>query len=259
MKTSLENLGFQVLLPDDLAAGLEPSLTYAERAASIRRICCRAIRESDAIVVNLATYGLDSAWEIGFAEALGKPIIGYNRSDELMPIARKVNKRFYLDNFMHGWDRAHTSQSLDALAQMCQGKGVYLFCPYANTEAIAAVKASEVNRVASTLIISNERLGLDANDPRAYSGKARSRAIQFLRQADVILAVLPRYGMDTAWKMGYAAALDKELIGWITAEFGDESSEADYLDHWMHGWRKKPVVGTIGDLARMVRGHADPA
>jgi nucleoside 2-deoxyribosyltransferase len=71
----------------------------------------------------------------------------------------------------------------------------------------------------------------------------------------VILAVRPRYGMDTAWKMGFAAALNKELIGWVTDAFGGEYSESDYLDHWMHGWRKKPVVSTISDLATFVRGR----
>jgi nucleoside 2-deoxyribosyltransferase len=206
------------------------------------------------VIVNLATYGLDSAWEMGYAEATNKIVIGYDRSEELLATPRIVNKRFYRDNFMHGWEEAYTSTSLDDISRRCDGKVVYLFCPYKNEEAIRLVKKSRVGSVANTLIISNERLGLDPTNPRGYSRKARASAIQFLHQADVILAVLPRYGMDTAWKMGFAAALNKELIGWITDAFGNESSEADYIEHWMHGWRKKPIVSTIGDLAMFIRG-----
>lgn len=80
--------------------------------------------------------------------------------------------------------------------------------------------------------------------------------MQFLGECEIILAVLPRYGMDTAWKLGYGAAINKEVVGWITDDFGSERSEADFLDHWMHGWRKKPVVGSMADLAVFVNGVA---
>jgi predicted acylesterase/phospholipase RssA/nucleoside 2-deoxyribosyltransferase len=254
IKMALENHGFEVKLPDDLASDLSPGLASTERAAHIQRICCEAIAESDVVAVNLDSYGLDSAWEMGYAEANEKLIIGLDRSEDLLGVARKVNKRLYRDNFMHGWDRAYTSPHLDQIARRCAGKVVYLFCPYKNEDAIKLIQESSVSSSSADLIISNQRLGLDPEKPRGYSREARGRAIQFLRQADVILTVLPRYGMDTAWKLGYAEALGKELIGWNATEFGGETSEANYLDHWMHGWRKKPVVSTIADLARFVRG-----
>jgi len=65
----------------------------------------------------------------------------------------------------------------------------------------------------------------------------------------MVVAVLPRYGMDSAWKLGYAAALGKPIIGWL-AEDDDHTGtiEAHALDHWMHGWRDKTLI-TSGFLA----------
>jgi nucleoside 2-deoxyribosyltransferase len=255
-KLALERYAFDVRMPDDLVGRLDPSLTPAGRSSTIRKICCDAINDSDVVVVNLDTYGLDSAWEMGYAEALGKPIVGHNRSDELIDPTRVVNKRLFIDNYMHGWDTHFTSADLDEIASRCAGKVVYLFCPYKNEVAIDAVCNSSVGRESERIIVSNRDLGIDPTNSTTYSWRVRKRAMQFVSECEVILAVLPRYGMDTAWKLGYGAALHKEVVGWIANDFGSERSEADFLDHWMHGWRKKPVVGSMADLATYVRGVA---
>ena len=254
VKAALEAKGVTVYLPDDLVTGAGVQVAGAARAAEIQRLCCEAISACDVMAVNLDSYGLDSAWEMGYAEALGKPIVGYNRSDELLDARRIVNKWPYVDNFMHGWHEDNVFRDLDEVAGMAHGRTVYLFCPYRNGAAIEEVAASSVAKTARRLIISNRDLGVNPDDPGTYIWRTRKRAVQLLGEADLILVVLPRYGMDTAWKMGYAAALGKDIVGWLTDDFGRERSNADFLDHWMHGWRKKPVVSTIDDLTSMVVG-----
>ncbi|MGR3871413.1 TIR domain-containing protein [Streptomyces graminifolii] len=254
VKAALERHKFSVRLPDDLTVDMDPLLDAVGQAAEIRRLCCAAIEESDVVAVNLHAYGLDSAWEMGYAEALRKPIIGFNQSDELLDVKRIVNKWLYHDNFMHGWDEAFHSADLDEVIERCAGKVTYLFCPYKNEAALRIIGASTLESMAKKLIISNRDLGIDPQSPATYSWRARKRAIQLLRESEIILTVLPRYGMDTAWKLGYAAALKKRHIGWVTEDFGSERSQADFLDHWMHGWRKKPVVSSIQDLATFIKG-----
>ena len=254
MKSDLERHGCTVLLPDELAAGL-PSTDSISRAKSIRDVCCEAIKRADFILVNVSTYGLDSAWEMGFAEGIKKQIIGYDVAGGLMPIKRTVNKRLYRDNFMHGWDEAYISEDLEEIARKCKGKKVYLFCPYANTEAIERVRKT-VGPLAADLILSNERLNLDAQESVGYSDANRNRALQFAQQSDIILTVLPRYGMDTAWKLGYVNAHSKTVIGWLASEFGENDSLADFTDHWMHGWRRKLVASQMSQLVAIIHGYS---
>lgn len=97
--------GPQVFLPDPLAEAarlkaicarhgltglfpLDSDLDLADlspplRALEIKRANCRLIRDCDAVIADMSPFrgpGMDqgTAYEIGYAEALGKPVFGYS-------------------------------------------------------------------------------------------------------------------------------------------------------------------------------------
>lgn len=246
----LEHHGITVKMPSELMA----RQGGVDSAAKIREICCEAISSVNVVVVDLESYGLDSAWEMGYAEALGTRIIGYGRSAEIIDNPRIVNKRYNYENFMHGWDSHYSSDRLDVIAERCRGKVVYLSCPYRNDAAISTIRDSAVVALAKRVIFSKDLLGLDAANPRSYSWRARQQAVRLIKECDMVLTVLPRYGMDTAWKIGYAMGIDREIVGWVTEDFGESESFATFLDHWMHGWKQKSWITNPQDLASFIRG-----
>jgi nucleoside 2-deoxyribosyltransferase len=85
-----------------------------------------AIQSSKILVVDLDKYGLDTAWEVGYAEGLGKRVIGYNEDEGATTNERFINRRIYSDNFMHGWQNQTIFSDLTELANHCQGKIVYI-------------------------------------------------------------------------------------------------------------------------------------
>lgn len=75
--------GLTGTFPLDVALALD-GLSPADQALAIKNENCRLIRECSAVVADMTPFrgpGMDqgTAYEIGFAEALGKPVFGYTR------------------------------------------------------------------------------------------------------------------------------------------------------------------------------------
>lgn len=87
-----QTFGFEGLFPLDAAA--PPDLTRAEHAAWISRANQAAIRSADMVMANLADFrgvgepDSGTAFEVGFAAALGKDIWAYRDHD--VPLLRHV-------------------------------------------------------------------------------------------------------------------------------------------------------------------------
>jgi predicted nucleotide-binding protein/nucleoside 2-deoxyribosyltransferase len=250
----LERYGIAVNMPSQLAR-IDPSMSVRERSVMLRGICCRAIRESDLVVVDLDSYGLDSAWEMGFAEASGVRILGVSSNAEAVDEERLVNKRPYHENPMHGWDQSFVSRDLDQIAQRCEDKIVYLCCPLRTTDVIETVRESAIGRSARRLIVSMDFLTF-GQEPRDYAWRSRTATLRHIQESDVLLTILPRYGMDTAWLLGYAKACGKETVGWVGPVSESATSRAQFLDHWTHGWKQKTWVTDLRDLAALIKGLA---
>jgi hypothetical protein len=60
--------------------------------------------------------------------------------------------------------------------------------------------------------------------------------------------------MDTAWKLGYAAGIETETIGWLSTDSTGPVAQAQIFDHWMHGWKHKGWVAGLLDLVAIVTG-----
>ncbi|MFT4176396.1 MAG: nucleoside 2-deoxyribosyltransferase [Luteolibacter sp.] len=73
-------LGIHALIPIDNDIG---ATSPAEMSREIFEANVKMIREADAVIANLSPFRGPSAdagtvWEVGFAHALGKPVIGYS-------------------------------------------------------------------------------------------------------------------------------------------------------------------------------------
>jgi len=245
--------GVQVNMPVDLVAEYARGGGQAS-AKMIRTVCNQAILESSVVVVDLDTYGLDSAWEMGFAEAQRIPVVGFSRDEGVIVNARPVHLRKYDGNFMHGWDEHEAFDDLESLEPHCDGKVVYVCGSFRNDAAMEELRGSQLARSAKRLILPRDLFYLGQSFPKDYPWRARDQNVRMLRDADVALVILPRYGMDTSWQLGYACGTGKTIIGWITSDIGPEVAEAPVWDHWMHAWKEKLTVTNLTELAAVILG-----
>ncbi len=251
-KASLENHGIRVNVPEDLVKQRIGS--GALTAVKIRSICIEALESSSAIVVDLDTYGLDSAWEIGYAEGLGRQVFGFSRDQAKIVDHREVNHKLFNESFMHGWDQFLLTDDLDRLAAHCSSKSVHVCGSFSHKEAFDRIRSSNLERKASKLVLPKDLIDLGGSFPKDYPWSARELAIQLLAECDVALVLLPRYGMDTSWQIGYATALGKDIVGWKTEDIAEPVKDGSIWDHWMHCWKEKVTVPSLRELGAVVLG-----
>ncbi len=168
---------------------------------------------------------------------------------------RTPPRKLYVENFMHG--RSESNTSLDQLMPACRGKVVYVSGSFRNEQAMQQLKQSALREIASRVIFPKDLIDLGKTFPHHYPWEAREQAIGLLAAADVVLVILPRYGVDTSWQVGYASALNKPLLGWVTAPTGNEVENAPIWDHWMHGWKEKLTTTRLSEVAAVIRGFFD--
>jgi len=221
----------------------------------IRSICMNAIIASDGMIVDADYYGLDTAWEIGFADGLGKFVTGLNESLSLMSESRLIHRRVYSDNFMHGWSRQTVFDKIEDIGSACSEKTVYICGPFHN-DLLSQIKDGLLGK-AKRVVFPRDFVPEEVSMPRDYPLNARTHAINQIDACDVLLVVLPRYGMDSAWQIGYATAKNKEIVG---LRLKDDNNIGDYKslwDHWMHGWREKDIVTGAPKLCAMMKGFIE--
>lgn len=251
-KDNLHRHGIKVNLPHNLVLD-QIHDTRNMTSENIRKICIQAINNSNMIVVDLDAYGLDSAWEIGYAESKNIPVIGVSRDGNLYR-KRPVNCRLYEENFMHGWPNKIIKNKLNELKEYCVGKKVCICSPFKNEAAMKSLRNSTLSRVADKFILPMDTPEISPTSLKHYPMRARNHTIDLMKDSDVALVVLPRYGMDTAWQIGYAYGEGKTIIGWQAPEYGVPIKESSILDHWMHGWGEKPKIIGLDKLAALIVG-----
>lgn len=254
LKTALMHAGFVVKLPFEEVS--EGRITGgADQPDAIRSVCIQAIKESQLVVVDLDTYGLDTAWEIGYAEGLGKRVVGYNEDVFLAADERPINRRRYEHNFMHGWERQAIFARIEDASPACVGKTVYVVGAFANAELESALNDTLVAS-AGRVIFPKHHIDNQNRLPKDYPLAERGETNRLLEDADVILVVLPRYGMDSSWQIGFATAKEKTIIGVVLKDDGVELGKQSYWDHWMHAWKSKVRTTGVSDLCSVLRGFA---
>ncbi len=74
-----QNLNCEVFLPHDFVPNGIPKEKFP-REVFLK--CVEFMNKSDLIVANVGNYGKDTAWEIGYCHANGKPVIALAKTDE---------------------------------------------------------------------------------------------------------------------------------------------------------------------------------
>jgi predicted nucleotide-binding protein/nucleoside 2-deoxyribosyltransferase len=244
--------GIDVLLPREL---VEDNPKYKNgnlpSPSVIRDICREAIDASTHLVVDVAHYGQDSAWEIGYADAVGREVLGVGDGGRGVIHARTFQRREYHHNFMHGWDSLTVHEDLNSVSKAIEGKCVHVCGSFANEQAMDMIRASGLLRSAREVILPVDIVGMRHQwseiDTRSGGIEPRREAIRLLERCDIALVILPRYGMDTAWQIGHASGLGKQIIGWEAPPFGRAISRGLASDHWMHAWPlRQTFLGATG-------------
>jgi DNA-binding NtrC family response regulator/nucleoside 2-deoxyribosyltransferase len=239
--------GFFATLPTEEIA--RRKLQEGKDGENIRAVCMDAIKTTDHVVVHLDTYGLDTAWEIGYAEGLGKEIIGLNEDPHLLEAARTVRRKLYAKNFMHGWEGQKIFTSIDSLAKACENELVYVAGSFRNPALEQLEKSRRFHDSAKKVFF-----------PRIYARDKsvgdRTRTNADLEESSIVVIVLPRYGMDTSWQIGFATAKEKQLVGIMLGDDkGRETEQSMLWDHWMHDWNGKTIVYSLNELCSCLRSR----
>lgn len=216
----------------------------------VRDVCIEAINRADGIVVDIDHYGLDTAWELGYAEGLGKYIFGLNHDVSLRNNARPINRRSYKENFMHGWTSQKIYSDIESVRGLLSGKTIYTCGSFSNAH-IEEVK-SGLKGYAKRVIFPKDYLPENQGFPSDYPLRTRADAINQLEQSDVIIVALPRCGMDSSWQTGYATAKNKTIVGVLLPDDGKNSDSKTPWDHWMHGWHEKDMLTGRAKLAATI-------
>lgn len=234
---ALRESGFHVFVPADEVERVFGTPSPIDEDARVRDICIEGIERCDVMVVNVDRYGLDSAWEIGYADGRGKPVVGFNREINLKTIQRAVNRRPFLENFMHGWQGQGTFDSFATLLEAFPTSSLYICGPFDNPS-LPQLREAATQR-AERIIFPEEYVPEGPHD--RFPAGTRDTAINQLNDSDVVVVLLPRYGMDTTWQIGYATARGKKIVGLLTTDDGIETSMFSLWEHWMHGWWEKDI------------------
>lgn len=222
-------------------------------SVKIRTVCMEAIKKSQILIVDLDKYGLDTAWELGYAEGLGKRVVGYNEDEGATTNERFINRRTYDHNFMHGWQTQTITSSLDELATYCKEKTVYVCGAFSN-DSVDSIHESKINETAKKVIYPKEYFDAQGKMPSDYPSAERAETNKLLKSADIVAVMLPRYGMDASWQIGYATALGKEIVGIVLSDDSKELDKASFWDHWMHGWKNKLRATGTSELCEILTG-----
>ncbi|MCP5428652.1 MAG: nucleoside 2-deoxyribosyltransferase [Chromatiaceae bacterium] len=252
---TIESLGILPLVPYDVVSS-KNLIEGVSDARKIRNVCIEAINKSQLIVVDLDKYGLDTAWESGYAEGKGIRVIGYNEDEGATTNERFINRRTYDQNFMHGWQSQVIFDDLEPLANFCRDRIVYICGSFSN-QSVEQLRSSALESESERVIYPKEYVDTQNLLPNDYPFAERAETNRLLESSDVVVVMLPRYGMDASWQIGYATALGKEVVGILLTDDAKEFGKASFWDHWMHGWKSKLRATGTYQLMEIINGIND--
>lgn len=252
VRSRLAGHGVSTILPGELASRA-PRGTEQRRA--VRQACIDAIVGCDSVLVDLDRYGMDTAWEIGYAEAIGKRVFGLSVDGHIgSSVKSSVSRREFRDNIMHGWDDQEVVASIKDLERVVEGRAVHVCGPFANEAALTNVRNSGLGSRARKMVLPGDILSIRESQ-RDRPWIARNEAIGELEGCDLAVVLLPRYGMDTSWQIGYATGTGMDVVGLHDVADRVTKVESSIWEHWMHGWSEKVHLVSLADAAAIAQGE----
>jgi mutator protein MutT len=206
-------------------------------------------------------YGMDSAWELGFAERAGKRIVGLSLDHHRLNSPNQLKAHTVWDYWMHGWHEHLRLNDLRKAANHLQSKTVYLSIPVRCTkeiELIGSVFQDYARRVYHPLSLLDAKFRESAKE---LWHAARHLCIEAIEASDVFVTYMDYYGMDSAWELGFAERAGKQIIGLsLDAEKLDQRRHLraqTVWDYWMHGWKEHTVVQGLEMLENLLNCAQD--
>ena len=239
---TLENSGYLTHLPAELCK----EENIIGDSVGIRHRCIDAIENSDIIVVNIDNYGMDSSWEIGYAEKAGKKIIGLSLDPQELNTPRITKPQTAWDHWMHGWKEHTIVHGFNYIAEFLETNSIYLSIPI-KYETISSVIKENIEPHVKKLFTPLDILRNDFNDNKKETWyHARHRCISAIEDSETVIVYLDNYGMDSSWEIGYAEKAGKKIIG-LSLDPQELNTPRitkpqTAWDHWMHGWKEHTVV-----------------
>lgn len=225
------------------------SLTFAERCTSVERLPLRGARLDDRpaqrCLDRLARRMLQappsSGWGESSAIVEGEDVrlVAVDKPDEI--------RTEPLGEVLHDIDRTGEMQAVPPRSGAGRGKkrkarNVFL--------AVRMARPTETDLLEETLTAAGATVTrpdqIVFEHQREPQPVIRRAVMDAIEAADVMIVNLRQYGLDCAWKLGYADAMDVPVIGW--SDGGRAASEERivkrhlYDDCPMHGWDELPRV-----------------
>ncbi|HEV7743389.1 MAG TPA: nucleoside 2-deoxyribosyltransferase [Pyrinomonadaceae bacterium] len=254
---ALTQLGNTVYLPADLCS----SEDEVGDSKTIRRKCIEAIESADAVLCFLDDYGMDCAWELGYAEKAKKKIIGLSLDHYRLNSARISKPQSVDDYWMHGWQEHVTIAGFEPLHSRIRSKTVYLSIPVRRKEAILQIQEAlepYADKLHTPLTIMNCDL---LSTARESWHVARHNCIEAIEQSQIVIVYVDDYGMDSAWELGYAERAGKEILG-LSLDTAERHRmrvlrPQTVWDYWMHGWKEHSIVQGLAMLSDLFDNSKD--
>lgn len=249
---ALADLGNTVYLPQDFCKEEDENGDHR----TIRKKCIESIENAHIFLMYLDEYGMDSSWELGYAEKAGKKIIGLSLDSQKLNTPKIPNPRKAWDNWMHGWHDREVINLLTDLTDKISDKKVYFSVPIRLKENITLLE-NQLRPYCKKIYFPWDIEDINIlSTPRQNWINYRLKCINAIEDSEVFLMNLNDYGMDSSWELGYAEKAGKQIIG---LNLNNEKICTQNIlkpklvwDNWMHGWREKSIIHGIDMLGNLL-------
>ena len=221
-----------------------------------RHKCIEAIEDSDVFVMYLDDYGMDSAWELGYAEKAGKKIIGLSLDSNKLNTPKAPKPQTIWNHWMHGWKENMIIKEIEELYPYAKSRKVYLSIPVRYKREISVI-SNKLKRYVDKIYTPTNIINTEIRQlPKEAWYQYRHKCIEAIEDSDVFVMYLDDYGMDSAWELGYAEKAGKKIIGLNLDSNKLNTPKAlkpqTIWNHWMHGWKEHMIIHNIYNLIKVL-------
>ncbi|HYK05831.1 MAG TPA: nucleoside 2-deoxyribosyltransferase [Thermoanaerobaculia bacterium] len=240
VKKAALRAGVEVFVPGDI----DPDNT----SLAVRDACIGALSSVDVVIVSLDCYGMDTAWEIGFAAAREIPTVGVFEDVERRQAERQVRGGEIANHWMHDWARKPVAHRPDDLLRICSESRFASLYVSSSTKELS--RADSVMSVLAGLepprrvVTSRDVIhGFEKLSRAEYPPVLRDRCVEALRAANAVVVDAIDLAMNSSWEVGFADGLGTPVVGAAFLPAPTKNDVRLHLsDYWTHGWTRDNVV-----------------
>lgn len=240
-----------------------------ENQKNIREKCIDAIDKSDIFLLFINDYGMDSAWELGYAERSKKVIIGFRLDNEVVNTEKKCKPQSIMDHWMHDWKNKSIYVDFNELMKLSKNKRVFLSI-HTQFELMLHDKIMQLKETCEKLYVPWELLNQEILEfPKEKSGEFRKKYKKAIEDSDIFIFFTDDYRIASAWELGYAEKgilgyaekLEKKIVGYSLDMTQTKNPKIiqpfTKWDQWILGWNCHKIISGYNDLLSIDTIHLD--